>query len=431
VRTSPDLIAPQKTGPGALSGSLWDDFFGDGPSLDSFDELDLEELKRPPSAGASSALQRTPHLTSPELSLEPLPRAEPKVSTQAPSVNTTAHTPQELSEPQLLAPPHPAPPPQKSSQTEPQRTSSSEFDQFEALDALSAPPLEHLEHSDQLTDERALEVRKPESADEGAQAEMSLSRSLWITYHKLWLTCGWLIIIGLSYQTLISTPAFHVREVSFEGAQPKHLSLKELKSLTGLQKRPLNIFELDLSTLEDALRAHPWVKSVELSRALPDQLSARVIEHQARGVLVFDQLYAINAEGALIAPISPKELGALPVISGIPKRLFYNKDKDEIGPYLARLGLEVAALYESMGLDRLASLSEVYVPETGYVELTLGEMRVVVGRAHFKRHFTNLKEVLSSLKRKGLSAQYVLLSPNFNRAIVRETSASAVDELTP
>jgi cell division septal protein FtsQ len=71
--------------------------------------------------------------------------------------------------------------------------------------------------------------------------------------------------------------------------------------------RSANVVALDLSPIARAVRRHPWIDRVTLSKRLPDGLAIRVVEKQA--VALFREgtrLWWLSSDGRPIAPYDPR-----------------------------------------------------------------------------------------------------------------------------
>jgi cell division septal protein FtsQ len=71
--------------------------------------------------------------------------------------------------------------------------------------------------------------------------------------------------------------------------------------------RSSNLLSLDLAAIARAVRTHPWIERVTLSKRLPDGLSIRVTEKKA--VALYrdaSRLWWLSSEGRPIAPYDPR-----------------------------------------------------------------------------------------------------------------------------
>jgi cell division septal protein FtsQ len=87
--------------------------------------------------------------------------------------------------------------------------------------------------------------------------------------------------------------------------------------------RSSNVVALDLSAIAHAVRAHPWIERVTLSKRLPDGLSIRVTERRA--VALFRDasgLSWLSSDGRPIAPYDPRaDSTEYVLVSGDPRAL--------------------------------------------------------------------------------------------------------------
>jgi hypothetical protein len=110
-----------------------------------------------------------------------------------------------------------------------------------------------------------------------------------------------------------------------------------------------NLFQLSLDSIEQKLRAEPWVADVSVERRLPDELVIDIDEHRAAAVIDLDGLYLADASGHVFkrADVSRGETKGLPVVTGISRDLYR---KDGAGTKeLIRTTMAAAALYAAGG----------------------------------------------------------------------------------
>ena len=229
-----------------------------------------------------------------------------------------------------------------------------------------------------------------------------------------------LIIINmfLAYDALSSLPYFQIQELQFHNL--KRLQKKELLKDLNFEKLHLNYFFVDTDFIADHLKSHAWIQNAVVERVYPNQLQAFIQEKQAVAVTALSQLTAIDQTGAPIAAISAKEATELPLISGVSHEFFAEGGDQHIGQRLLLRGLEVAQLYQQSDIPQLRALSEVYVSETGRIELMLQQTRVSLGTKDFSSALRHLNRILKHLKKRGVDASYILLSEDQTRAIVKE-----------
>lgn len=181
-------------------------------------------------------------------------------------------------------------------------------------------------------------------------ASRRLRRPLWIRWLKPLATA--VAIVGLPVVAvgwLLTSPSFalaelHIGKVAhpLAGAQPSALAAAPRVPASWIQGtlRPLqgrNIWLLELDLVEKRLRAHPWVKSVDLRKVLPHSLQIKVLERRAAALLNEEQrLYYIDDRGSVIAPVDPlAPIADLLVISRRDAKLSDLRSALELGRHIA------------------------------------------------------------------------------------------------
>jgi len=397
--------------------SLWAELLPSEPELD---ELELSELQTP--GGRTSPALTLSSLEAPRGSLEGA--AEPMLDSSELALEQDRAVSAESS---------------SASSSASQRLPSDEFGRFEALDdeleaphggprlqptelhAVGASSMQAAEPSVSSASERV-----SHSAEQLALEEQLERGAPLLRHSKAWSVVATVAVVALLLEILTTTPLLAISSIELS-VRGEHITEREVHELLRQEGAQQNILTFDLQRFKDRLEGLSWVRKASVARALPDQLQVTIEEHQAVGVVVFRQLHAVNAQGELLAQISPSKAKSLPLISGVPEELFHDPKSRGVGRFLIQRGLRVAELYHELELDSLRPLSEVHVSETGYVELILNRARVTLGKGDFERHLEDLRGILSELKRKGVDAQYILLSADFTRAIVKEV-ALRVDE---
>jgi POTRA domain, FtsQ-type/Cell division protein FtsQ len=110
---------------------------------------------------------------------------------------------------------------------------------------------------------------------------------------------------------LLAQPAFRPRQVEVVGT--RHLTVAEVTGALNLPS-DRNIFLLSQVELANRLQALPWVRTANVSLALPDRVSVRVTEWTPSAVLqVGETTYYLNDLGEVLDPAA--EAGGLTVIS--------------------------------------------------------------------------------------------------------------------
>ena len=79
------------------------------------------------------------------------------------------------------------------------------------------------------------------------------------------------------------------------------------------------LVELDLAAASEAIAEMPWVRSVEITKSWGGTVRYRVVERLPVAVLsgTDGSSWLVDADGQVLAPAGPPDLGALPVVRGV------------------------------------------------------------------------------------------------------------------
>jgi cell division protein FtsQ len=219
----------------------------------------------------------------------------------------------------------------------------------------------------------------------------------------LLLLLGALAWVGLQLDGWASSsPRFALRTVKVQGL--RRATEHELLRLAGVAPGT-NLWSLDPSAVAQAMGAHPWVRTVEVTRSLPDTLQLRVEERTPVALASLGDLYVVDLDGAPFKRVSAAEALDLPLLTGLTREA---AEKDPAGT-AARLreGLAVAGAY-GRAFER-PRLSEVQLGEAGFDLVTADGGRVVLGRDDLDGQLRRLRRVRDELQQRGLLAAAIHL----------------------
>jgi cell division protein FtsQ len=202
------------------------------------------------------------------------------------------------------------------------------------------------------------------------------------------------------------SPRFTLRTVQVRGLQ--RATEHELLRLASVGPG-VNLWSLDPAAVGQAMAAHPWVRSVEVTRSLPDTLVLRVEEREPVALAALGDLYVVDAQGVPFKRLSASDRLDLPLLTGIPRD---TATQDPAGTAARfREALAVADLYrEAYPRPRL---SEVFLDEAGFQLLTADGVKVVLARGGTEDQLRRLQRVRDELQQRGVSAAAIHLE---NRA---------------
>ncbi|HSP18197.1 MAG TPA: FtsQ-type POTRA domain-containing protein [Myxococcaceae bacterium] len=211
---------------------------------------------------------------------------------------------------------------------------------------------------------------------------------------------GWLGIQLDAWAT--RSPRLALRNVKVEGL--RRATEHELLRLANVAPG-MNLWSLDPGMVAQAMAAHPWVRKVDVTRALPDTLQLRVEERSPVALAALGELYVVDADGAPFKRVSAAEALDLPLLTGVTRE---TAEGDPSGT-AARLreALTVADAYQR-AFER-PRLSEIQLREAGFELITSDGVRVVLGRDDVEGQLHRLHRVRDELQKRGQLASAIHL----------------------
>jgi cell division protein FtsQ len=198
------------------------------------------------------------------------------------------------------------------------------------------------------------------------------------------------------------SPRFALRSVQVAGAQ--RATEAELMTLGGVQPGT-NLWALDTGEVARGMAGHPWVRAVDVHRALPDILQIRVEEHVPAALAVLGDLYVVDAEGVPFKKVSAADPLDLPLITGISREDAAKSPEDVAGRVRVALGL-IGAWARTV---QRPALSEVHLEESGLRAIDAEGQVVALAAGAPDDALARLLRVRAELKQRGLTAATIHL----------------------
>ena len=176
-------------------------------------------------------------------------------------------------------------------------------------------------------------------------------------------TAGW-----FGYQWLLTSDRFDIEAIDVRGTRT--LDAEHVRLIAGVSVGD-NVFRLDLSDVERAIEADPWVATASVERELPDRLIIDVVERTPAAVVDLGGLYLADAEGLVFKRVAVErgEGAGLPVVTGLD-RSDYIEDANAARAAIRR-ALSIARTYSGGGERPV--LGEVHLDARAGVTLTTYE----------------------------------------------------------
>jgi cell division protein FtsQ len=215
-----------------------------------------------------------------------------------------------------------------------------------------------------------------------------------------------------------------VTEVRVEGVH--YLDARAVAEAAGLATGQ-DLFRVDLARARQALRLHPRIAAVEVTRRWPRGIRVRVRERAPVLLVRHGEAWEMDSTGVLLAPLALGVVADVPLLSGVSFESLPAGAQVRT-PDVAR-GLAWVAALHARELQLLGQVSEVDVGDAQATLLHLASGTRVRGPAWPPgvRDLSALRTVLADLARRGQTAEEVDVRFR-NQVIVRpvEPSAAAV-----
>ena len=158
------------------------------------------------------------------------------------------------------------------------------------------------------------------------------------------------------YRYLYHSPHFGLKHV--EISPTYHVDRETIIAMAGLAHGQ-NLFGISPAQVRKRLVRHPWIRSVTVSRTLPDTLHIEITEHESVAAILFSgespcsaqacslensPFYLINTEGEIFKRATPEELRQKVIITGVHRDLFHKNPRSV--QRVIRRSLDLLKLYQ-------------------------------------------------------------------------------------
>lgn len=228
-------------------------------------------------------------------------------------------------------------------------------------------------------------------------------------------------LLVLSYSWLTQTSALEAEKIEITGV--KRLSEADILKQAGI-KYGMNIFEINLSVVQQKLLAHPWIKKAELFRSMPDTIQIRVQEHLPLATVEFGAKYLMNREGVIFNGYSDA-FNDLPVVSGLlPEDItIFNDDTLKAATTQHSAVLEILKIqHKTFGRISDKKVHTIKVDrELGLSLLSGGQIREVkLGFENYPQKLGKLEEVVKYITQNdNLIIIETIDLVNINRVVIK------------
>ena len=176
-----------------------------------------------------------------------------------------------------------------------------------------------------------MKIRRPSSEFRSSVRSSGLRpKSVKPVSYVLWLINS-KILVGIAVMCIVlvgffmcrhwacQSDLFRVCQVLVKGCD--RVTEEEVLQLSDVTAQD-NLLSLDLKSIATSIEAHPWVRTVEVKKKLPDHLMITIKEHTPVALLNSDKMYLVDEQGEIIDKLSTEDPVSLPIITGIdPKNI--------------------------------------------------------------------------------------------------------------
>lgn len=268
-----------------------------------------------------------------------------------------------------------------------------------------------------VTDLFQAKVADPKGADQVALKERN--RSVLKALIAAGITINVFLAFALVYLFSRGAPYFNLRNVEVVGNHK--LSATEVVEVAEVESG-VNLLTVELDSIVQRLKRHPWLRSAAVYRRFPDQLIVEVEERTPRGVLAADKLYYIDENAEIFTRLFPGDSVDYPLFTGLKPNEIINNGLAVQDSLRTALGL-LDNLDKFNSELSLQELSEIRLGlDEGVSFLTRSGQLLVLGKGNFESKLVRYGQLKKILTDKGEWRNARIINLDFDdRAIVRSS----------
>jgi cell division septal protein FtsQ len=255
---------------------------------------------------------------------------------------------------------------------------------------------------------REIETRKRKEHKNGGRRKLASARPFWRALILCVLGMLLITVAMTAFRSLTRSELFAVKHIDLEGN--KRTSREDL--LATLQVDAGNgLWRLDLDEIRNKLKRNPWVREVEVTRALPDRLKVKISEREP-WVLTrrYDNsIVWIDRDGTVLGDESRFNVATVPpLVSGLAEGAAPQvMEKRRRHLELVQQLLSALDEHDSKLSPRI---DEVILDDVNGIKLRVsdGRVTVTVGTEDFYARTQEAFKVLDAVARRDVAALRVL-----------------------
>lgn len=233
------------------------------------------------------------------------------------------------------------------------------------------------------------------------------------------ITINLFLAVALVYLFSRGAPYFNLRNVEVIGNQK--LSVAEVIEVAEIESG-VNLLTVELDSIVQRLKRHPWLRSAGVYRRFPDQLIVEVEERTPRGVLAVDKLYYLDENAEIFTRLFPGDSVDYPIFTGLKPNEIFNNGLAVQDILRSALGL-LDNLEKFSSELSVSDLSEIRLHlDEGISLLTRSGQLILLGKGNFELKLGRYEQLKKILADKGEWNHARVINLDFDdRAIVRSS----------
>lgn len=203
------------------------------------------------------------------------------------------------------------------------------------------------------------------------------------------------------HDLLTQASCLEIRNIAVEGC--RRIPYSEVLQWGNLDKKT-NILSLNIKALQRRLISHPWIKTADVRREVPDKIFIRISEYTPVAVVDCGQKFLLDDRGAIFKKVDHEEDIVVPIVTGLKISDFTIDGKNCSTPLQT-----VRAVIKLSMMDKsilpLHSINAIHVDtEIGLTVYAFDSNTTIkLGFGNYRSKFKRLEDMVPYLKtRQGL-----------------------------
>ncbi len=234
-----------------------------------------------------------------------------------------------------------------------------------------------------------------------------------------------LSVLGyMGYSYFQQSPGLNVGEIRIMGTL--NATESELLQLAKIDFG-VNLANLDLKEVSQRLRQHPWVGKAQVKRDWSGKaLIIEVKERAPRALILLEDLYLLDEQGAVIKKAEGKDRLDFPVLTGIMRQEIIHQDPEALE--LVHQAMNLLNLLSQRKIFTIREVSEIRLHKQKGLTLyaTKGALPIHLGSGGWVDKLNRLEKVLPDLQAKYSEVEYLDL--NYAKKVVVKMKETEPDK---